>query len=202
VLAILGVLAAVVIPNVVGLTGRGEEEGYATDERTIQSAVSVFYTDTHAYSSTGGSADGWNQPGDYTSVNNYPTGSGTASTLYLGNETALGKYRVRVVLNSSDDQPAITADIEAAAIWMPLLVNQPGSGSPCPDGPHVVPRGNSSPLSGEPGPYLNELPRSCSRLNSPVGTGTNTWIVGEHGTVYGAFLYVDKWYAGFAGQYP
>ena len=201
-LAILGVLAAVVIPNVVGLTGRGAAEGYATDERTIQSAVSIFYADTHAYSSTGGSADGWNQPGDYTSVNNYPTASGTASTLYLGNVTVMGKYTVNLVMDSSDGLPAITNDIEAAAIWMPLLVNGPGSGSPCPPGAHVVPRGNSSPLAGEPGPYLNPLPRSCSRINSPVGTGTNTWIVGEHGTVYGVFLYGDKWYAGFAGQYP
>jgi len=200
VLTILGIVTAVVVVNVVGLTGRGEAEGYATDERTIQSAVSVFYADTHAYSSTGGSADGWNQPGPYTSVNNYPTASGNASSLYLGNKTVMGKYTVRVVMNGSDF--ASTPDITDAAIWMPLLVNSPGSGSPCPPGPHAVPRGNSSPLAGETGPYLNPLPRSCSRLNSPAGTGTNTWIVGEHGTVYGVFLYGGKWYAGFAGQYP
>ena len=190
-LLILGVLAAVVVVNVVGLTGRGEAESYAVDERTIQMSVSTFYSDTHAYSSTGG----WNEAGNPTSVHNYPTKWGNASSLYLGNETSMGKYKVNLVMDSSDAQPATEEDIEDAAIWMGLLTNGPGDGTD--DTP-----GDSAPLAGEYGPYLNPLPRSCSRINSPAGTGTNTWIVGEHGTVYGVFLYGDKWYAGFAGQYP
>jgi prepilin-type N-terminal cleavage/methylation domain-containing protein len=48
VIAILGVLAAVVIPNVVGLMGRGGEQSYETDEENIQLATSTFYSDTHA----------------------------------------------------------------------------------------------------------------------------------------------------------
>ena len=47
VLAILAVLAAVVIPNVTGLFGRGAEQAYDTDQETIQLAVATFYFDLH-----------------------------------------------------------------------------------------------------------------------------------------------------------
>ena len=188
--SILGILAAVVVVNVVGLTGRGEAESYVTDERTIQLSVSTFYADTHAYSSTGG----WNEEAG-NSVHNYPTATGTASNLYLGNETGMGKYKVNVVMNGSDGMPATTGNITAAAIWMGLLTNGPGDGTA--DTP-----GDSAPLAGEPGPYLNPLPKSCSKYNSSVGSGTITWIVGEHGTVYGVFKDGDTWYAGFGGRYP
>ena len=192
---ILGILAAVVVVNVVGLTGRGEVESYATDERTIQLSVSTFYADAHAYSVTGG----WNEAGNYTSVHNYPTASGTAPALYLGNETAMGKYKVHVVIDGSDGMPATTDDIRAAAIWMALLVNGPGEGSP---GPDVAPGDNNSPLVDEHGPYLNPLPRSCSEYNSSSGTGTITWIAGKYNRVYGVFEDGGVWYAGFGGRYP
>jgi type II secretory pathway pseudopilin PulG len=196
VLLILGILAAVVVVNVVGLTGRGESESYATDERTIQLSVSTFYSDAHAYSSTGG----WNEAG--TSVHNYPTAKGTASNLYLGNETMMGKYKVHVVMNGSDGMPATTGNITAAAIWMGLLVNGAGQCDVIGAGPDVAPGDNNSPRAGEPGPYLNPLPRSCSQYNSSTGTGSITWIVAEHGTVYGVFKDGDTWYAGFGGRYP
>jgi hypothetical protein len=195
VLLILGILAAVVVVNVVGLTGRGEAESYATDERTMQSSVSIFFSDTHAYSRT----DGWNETGNYTSVHNYPTKWGNASTLYLGNETVMGKYTVNVVMNRSDGLPANEGDIMSAAIWIGLLNNRPGPGSP---GPDVAPGDNNSPLDGENGPYLNPLPRSCSWRNSSHGTGTITWVVSEYSRVYGVFEQGGVWYAGFGGSYP
>ena len=193
-LLILGILAAVVVVNVVGLTGRGQAESYATDERTIQMAVSTFYADTHAYSSTGG----WNEASGYTSVHNYPTASGAASNLYLGNETMMGKYKVNVVMDGTDNTPAneeIDHDITAAAIWMGLLTNGPGDGTA--DTP-----GDSAPLAGETGPYLNPLPKSCSNYNSSSGTGTITWIVGAYNRIYGVFEQGGVWYAGFGGRYP
>lgn len=194
-LLILGILAAVVVVNVVGLGGRGQAESYATDLSTIQLSVSTFYSDTHAYSATGG----WNEAGNYTYVHSYPTQSGTDSTLYPGNETVMGKYTVNVVMDSSDGMPATTGNITAAAIWMGLLVNGPGYGSP---GPDVAPGDNNSPLPGEQGPYLNPLPKSCSQYNSSSGTGTITWIVGEYNRVYGVFESSGLWYAGFGGRYP
>jgi len=195
VLLILGVLAAVVVVNVVGLSGRGEAESYAMDERTIQMSVSTFYSDTHGYSAIGG----WNEAGNYTSVHSYPTASGTDSTLYLGNQTAIGKYTVNVVMDSSDGMPATTGDITGAAIWMALLVNGAGYGSP---GPDVAPGDNNSPLPDEHGPYLNTLPKSCSRLNSSTSNGAITWIVGAYNRIYGVFQSGGLWYAGFGGRYP
>ena len=199
-LLILGILAAVVIVNVVGLTGRGEVESYATDESTIQLSVSTFYADAHAYSSTGG----WNEAGNFTSVHNYPIGNPTdaaALDLYLGIETGMGKYKVHVVMNGNGTA-AGDADIQASAIWMGLLVNGAGQCDVIGAGPDVAPGDNNSPRVGEPGPYLNPLPRSCSPYNSSVGSGTITWIVGEHGTVYGVFEQGGTWYAGFGGRYP
>lgn len=197
-LLILGVLAAVVVINVVGLTGRGEAEAYATDERTIQLSVSTFYADTHAYSNTGG----WNEAGNYTSVHNYPTGSGIDSTLYLGNQTMMGKYPVNVVIDTSTGMLATTDDIEAAAIWMGLLVNGAGQCDVTGAGPDVAPGDNNSPLADEHGPYLNPLPKSCSKYNSSSGSGTITWIVGEYNRIYGVFESGGLWYAGFGGKYP
>ena len=195
-LLILGVLAAVVVVNVVGLTGRGEAESYAMDERTIQMSVSTFYADTHAYSSTGG----WNETGNPTSVHSYPTAMGNASTLYPGNETSMGKYKVHVVMDSSDGMPATTDDITAAAIWMGMLVNGPGDGTGI--SPVLDTMDNSAPLAGEHGPYLNPLPRSCSNYNSARGTGSITWVVGEYSRIYGVFESGGLWYAGFGGRYP
>jgi prepilin-type N-terminal cleavage/methylation domain-containing protein len=196
VLFILGVLAAVVVVNVVGLTKRGEAESYASDLGTIQLAVSAFYADAHACSSAGG----WNEAGNYTSVHNYPTKLGTDSPLYLGNEVVLGKYKVHIVMDGKNSKPATTDDIIAAAIWMGLLVNGPGTGTgiaPVPDT-----KDNSAPLRGESGPYLNPLPRSCSGYNFSAGSGTITWVVGDYGRVYGVFEQAGVWYAGYGGRYP
>src|SRR4030042_3151490 len=49
VVAILGILAAVVIPNVVGLMGRGGKQAYETDAKTVQLSAATFYSDVHAY---------------------------------------------------------------------------------------------------------------------------------------------------------
>ncbi len=196
VLLILGILAAVVIINVAGLTGHGQAESYATDESTIQFAVSAFYSDAHAYSGTGG----WDEAGNFTSVHNYPTATGAASKLYVGNEVRMGKYTVNVVMDGNDSKPATTDDIVGAAIWMGLLVNMPGSGTGI--APVLDTKDNSAPLQGENGPYLNPQPKSCSRYNSSTGTGTITWIVGDYNRVYGVFEQGGVWYAGYGGRYP
>ena len=80
VVAILGILAAVVIPNVVGLMGRGGKQAYNTDVQTIQLATAAFYADT--------------QKGWYDSVAaNDPTGPsgyGNQSTTPLFNDNVWG----------------------------------------------------------------------------------------------------------------
>jgi hypothetical protein len=116
----------------------------------------------------------------------------------------MGKYKVNVVMNGSDI--ATTDDIKAAAIWMGLLVNGPGDGTGI--SPVLDTMDNSAPLAGEHGPYLNPLPKSCSKYNSSTGTGTITWIVGAYSRIYGVFSSdensdgIEEWYAGFGGRYP
>ncbi|MBI2304223.1 MAG: type II secretion system protein [Chloroflexi bacterium] len=46
VLALLGILVAIVVPNVTGFLGRGKDRAYESDRRVIQGAVDAYYTDT------------------------------------------------------------------------------------------------------------------------------------------------------------
>ena len=199
VLAILGILAAVVSIAVVGLVGRGEDEAYATDERTIQLAVSTFYSDTHAYAGDGG--NGWNETGGYTSVHNYPTASGLASNLYAADTTTeLNGYDVWEVQGFTGSTHAERrAEVIDAAIWMSLLSKGHGEGSP---GPDIAPGDENSPLQDEHGPYLNPLPESCSVRNHSEGLGSITWIVGNYGRIYGIYEVDGVWYTGYGGRYP
>lgn len=194
-LIILGVLAAIVSVSVVGLIGRGEEEGYDVDERSIQLGVVTFYSDVHAYDVT----DGWNEDGS-TAGHRYPTASGKTSGLYCSTtESTISGQTVYRLMEGAGD-PADDTDIPPAAMWMGLLVNGPGSG---PSGGDIVPGDDNSPLEGEQGPYLNEMPKSCSTYNSSYGRGTYTWVVGSYGRVYGVFQHdTDEWYVGFNGAYP
>ncbi len=196
VLAILGILAAVVSISVVGLMGHGEKEAYDVDERTIQMAVATFYADQHAFA--GGAGGGWNEAGGYTDVHNYPTYNGLDSDLYRGVEFTLGNYIVHEIW-SAPDTGATDADVRNAAIWMGLLENGPGDGAAAPD---EAPGDDNSPLANEHGPYLHPLPDSCSTMNSSQGKGTITWIVGAYGRVYGVYEVDGVWYAGYGGRYP
>jgi len=198
VVAILGVLAAVVSISVVGMIGRGEKEAYATDERTIQLAVSTFYADGHAYGAGGG---GWNSAGNQTSAHNYPTATGRESALHIADHTTeVNGYQVREVVGFTGVTPVERhAEVAAAAIWMGLLTNGPGEGAV---GPDIAPGDDNSPLAGEHGPYLNPLPESCGTMNCTRGEGTITWIVGAYGRVYGVWDQAGVWYAGFGGRYP
>ena len=196
VVAIMGILAAVVSMSVVGLIGRGEGEAYATDARTIQMAVSTFYSDVHAFA--GGAGGGWNEAGGYTDVHNFPTRYGRESDLYRGVEVTLGDYVVHEVWSAPDTR-ATTNDVRDAAIWMGLLVKEPGYGTA---GPDIAPGDDNSPLDDEYGLYINSLPDSCSTMNSAQGKGTITWIVGDYGRVYGVYEVDGMWYAGYGGRYP
>jgi hypothetical protein len=195
VLLILGVLAAIATVSIVGLLGHGQEESYDVDERTIQLALVTFHADVHVYDVT----DDWNEDSG-AAVHNYPTASGQASGLYRSEteSTINDQFLYRLMEGTGD--PADDDDIPPAAIWMGLLVNGPGSGQA---GDDIAPGDDNSPLQGESGPYLLEVPKSCSTYNSSTGSGTYTWIVGSYSRVYGVFQWAtDEWYVGFNGTYP
>jgi len=52
VVAILGVLAAVVVPNVIGLAGKGQEEAAKTELSNIQTAMDIMMATNHLTSVT------------------------------------------------------------------------------------------------------------------------------------------------------
>jgi prepilin-type N-terminal cleavage/methylation domain-containing protein len=221
VVAILGVLAAVVIPNVVGLMGRGGKQALQTDEQTIQLAVSTFVNDAHAGFNFNGNASlaTWGNTDELSAQHFYPCAlaamSGPtgpfltlSSTLYDTAQTSSKNY---VILGKSGN--ATTAEISDSAVWMGLLVNAPGTGNWTTTPPTLnnAFRGNVSVLNNETGLYLQNIPRSASGDlpggelgNGALHPGGYTWVVGLNGTVYGAYTPDDgtTWYSGYSGAYP
>lgn len=213
VLAILAVLAAVVIPNVTGMFGRGAQQAYDTNHETLQMACSTFYFDVHKHEfDANGDSVGWNRdagdPGHY-----YPFATANPSDLVLTISATQStydnsKYIVYAVEGASG--AATEPEITAHAIWCGLLVNTPAP-PPATAGDHDY-SGLAAPLTGEKGPYLNEIPESAAPINAmtdddtSLAQGTYTWIICQDGKVYGvAYITPDGaeavpgWYAGFNG---
>jgi len=219
VVAILGVLAAVVIPNVVGLMGRGGKQAYSTDSKTVQLAAATFYSDVHAYfdPATGGH---WCDPLKGNDTKHlYPTALGEVGshTLYMGT-VADPKNADNFVILASVGVGASPTLISNHAIWMGLLVNEGGKTVASTQDRNVA-----SPQIAEGALYLNEIPKSASTDNGALSTkaGAYTWIVCKNGVVYGVYKVTglvqqlnpanpdywpldngDYYFAGFSGSYP
>ncbi len=223
VVAILGILAAVVIPNVVGLMGRGGKQSLATDQQTIQLSASAFYSDTHtgfdvgAQTNQGALAAKWGDTGNITANHYYPCALASLSTSgdapFLMTGAAGGDTRnptnpALVESGITNGAPtgvasgvATTQDIINSAIWMGLLVNPPGFWT---GGATNTLLGNVSVNGNDTGLYLQTVPKSASNAynGAQLPGGGYTWIVGYDGTVYSAYQYNSVWYAGFSGSYP
>ena len=218
VVAILGILAAVVIPNVVGLLGRGGEQAYTTDEEVIQLAAATFFADAHGGWDDLDDTDGGNcsqyDVTDYADTSNewtnalvmaahtYPTAIASVNMHVLVLNTAVldDENNPRVDLDACTPAggAAGLADIQAHAIWMGLLVNAPGDHAGANTDRETV-----APLGLENGLYLNEMPESAGTANGAPNPGGYTWVVGKNGVVFGC--YADPtgvWWAGFSGGYP
>jgi type IV pilus assembly protein PilA len=83
VVAILGVLAAVVLPNVIGLAGSGHDEAAKAELVTVQTAMDVMMASTHITSVTLTTATG--------NMSAFPTGHVLYPT-YLRTATTKGTY--------------------------------------------------------------------------------------------------------------
>ena len=90
VVAILGILAAVIIPNVSRFMGRGEEEARKTEKQNVQLAVTAMMTDlsvsaltnvSNPYTEPGGAVD------DATNLMSvFPGGDAEGEVLYATNK--------------------------------------------------------------------------------------------------------------------
>jgi len=210
VVAILGVLAAVVIPNVVGLMGRGGKQAYQTDANTIQLATSTFFSDTHGgWANTTGTYT-WGNSSDQTSNHFYPCALAPQNAPYLyldSSATDSPKNPTNFQVDNASGVAATDAQIQASAIWMGLLINSPGFASYPVTG--TVNRGNVSVGANETGLYLQNMPKSAKATNSyngaPSPGGGYAWVVGLNGNVYGVYqpgAANTAWFNGFSGAYP
>jgi len=224
VVAILGVLAAVVIPNVVGLMGRGGKQAYQTDSEVIQLATSTFFSDVH-----GGFeivTPAWGANATVTKAGHYyPTAIAFTGTTYHmltpdvneaeapDDPDRIGNFRLintQGTLDPGDDAVATNADVSKHAIWMGLLTQAPGYNI-VGNATGLTTRGTVSVLEADTGLYLQNMPKSAmapdatSEWNGAAGTGGGyCWIVGQNGSVYGVYTtgVADFWYVGFSGAYP
>jgi type IV pilus assembly protein PilA len=83
VVAILGVLAAVVLPNVVGLSTSGQTEAAKAELVTVQTAMDTMMAKTHITTVTATSAT--------SNMSSFPTGNGLYPT-YLRTANTKGTY--------------------------------------------------------------------------------------------------------------
>jgi type IV pilus assembly protein PilA len=187
VVAILGILAAVVIPNVVGLLGRGGKQAYATDLNTVQLAAAAFYSDVHTGwldvngddSTTGnpgtfddnvwGDTDAGNitldpsgsiVPGHY-----YPTAVAKVANHYLALGATGGDAKEPnnpLVIYSGNGTPADDPAIQESSIWMGLLINAAAFSGTDNQSGGTQNRYLVAPLNGESDLYLNDYPTSAN----------------------------------------
>ena len=207
VVAILGVLAAVVIPNVVGLMGRGGKQAYQTDSEVIQLATSTFFSDVHA--GFNAATPAWGDTNMTASNHLYPCALAGQNAPFLVLSTTEfdmpNNPTNPKILMSTGGTAATVGNITASAIWMGLLINAPGFHTQA--GGYTT-RGDVSALGNDTGLYLQRMPKSAKSgdsYNGNTGTGGGyAWVVGLNGTVYGAYSPDNNvtWYAGFGGSYP
>jgi len=83
VVAILGVLAAVVLPNVIGLAGAGQTEGAKAEFVTVQTAMDTMMASTHITTCNATAATG--------NMTSFPTGNPLYPN-YLRSPNTKGTY--------------------------------------------------------------------------------------------------------------
>lgn len=116
VVAILGVLAAVAVPNVGKFLGKGQEEARNTELHNVQTATMAAMAD--------GGAGQVENPGDFGNTNHEDPPTGTDLTVYTDNSTSpatvytVGAY---IVGGASKVQGHYTIDIDGLVTinWYP-----------------------------------------------------------------------------------
>lgn len=92
VIALLGLLAGIAIPNVIGFIGRGDEEAKDTDEHNIQTAVLALFADAGKHELDNPS--GYDEVDTLAEVHDITATSDTipSVTYYLDDYLVVGRY--------------------------------------------------------------------------------------------------------------
>ena len=199
VMTLLAMMAAVAVPNMVGIAGKGRDSAIKEDRRRIDQAVDSFASDFHAGPNStprwgAGSKGRW-----------YPTRTGLPGLL----ELSTNLYDPKNFKNPRVDKfapgpttagAASGADISSGIIWIGLLT-KPAQGSA---GEENETTGGAHPLAGEIGGYLKDIPESASEANADVdftanssgpGTGFYTWVLLSTRQTVPAYSVSGIWYA-------
>lgn len=208
VIAILGILIAIVVPNAMGLLKKGGKQSYEADQGIVSLMTKTFYADAHGgYVWTGDSASTlWGSTGGAKSMQGIcPTAlvDITRHVLHLGD--TVDSYGNPVVLIGTAS--ATDAQVNAHAIWFGLLANcvefEPTYNSVA----GISDRWKVAPLANEMCGYIETMPNSANAAyNGSVSTksGNYVWVIGQGGKVYGIYKSAtdSKWYSGYRGVYP
>ncbi len=205
VVAILGILAAILIPTVTGLLEEGDETALAADVVAMGLAVDEFKLDRHK--GPDGTPEWGLAPGNGRRL--FPTANGLVGNLELNPATTdpanAGAVIVATYVEGSSffGGSAATASIDAALIWTGLLVNEPTAISTTEN----QTTGEAHPLSGEEGEYIPDFPRSAHPVNTTKLSGQHTdgtyrYVLLHNGKVVAVYSSGGIWYAGFNGVYP
>lgn len=204
VLALLGVLSAILIPRVGGLLDKGDAARLGTDVSNVDLAVADFRNDRHQgpdgtpeWGAGPGSARRW-----------YPTATGLPGNVELdladGPTDDHGNRRLmKYVDGPGVGAPADAADVQAALVWLGLLVNEPSTVSPADN----QTTGGATPRDDEVGEYLTAFPESAHADNTALVSGSATdgsywYVVLHNGTIAAVYDGGSAFYAGYGDVYP
>jgi prepilin-type N-terminal cleavage/methylation domain-containing protein len=102
VVAILGILAAVIVPNILSLMNKGREEAKLTEYHNIQIAVHAMMFDASAIKLDNSS--GYEAIDELTEVHGVTaTDTGTSTTYYLDDYLTSGKYPLQQAYDITQD---------------------------------------------------------------------------------------------------
>lgn len=206
VLAILGILAAILVPTLSGVLDQGDQAGLNADTESVGLAVERFKLDFHA------GPDGSNEWGLDPSRRLYPTEDGLVGDIEFATSAVDSEFPGNKRIDGFSPGPttsgtaASDAEITDALVWMGLLVLEPFNQS----GAVQQTTGDARPQGGEDGEYVPNFPDSADATNTtrdPSGsytTGTYSYVVLHNGDVVAVYKNPADgfWYAGFNGTFP
>ncbi len=204
VIAILGILAAILVPALSGVLDQGDEAALNADVEITQLGVAEFRLERHA------GPDGSFEWGTTSVRRLYPTQDGEVGDVELNVDEAdpdqPNNLRVDgfVAGPTTSGTTASDAEITASLVWLGLLVNEPFTQS----GAAQQTTGDARPKTNEDGEFLPDFPRSADAENTardPSGEhtdGSYKYVVLHNGRVAAVYKSVGIWYAGFDDVYP